>query len=263
MSNFLITNEYLRFKEFCDNCKKFNYIGLCYGIPGVGKTLSARYYSNWNIIESIIPPQHLQNPLPVDKLESCDTIFYTAPVSPSPARIEREIKDLCFNLNCLNEDIIVKSKIKGLWEKQKNHIKLIIIDEADRLRPVSLEQIRDIYDSKKIAVAFIGMPGIENKLSRYAQLYSRIGHIHNFRQLSNKEIHIVLENKLHQFGIEFDATKKSENEAITEIIRKSRFNFRLMQRLLTQISNIMEINNIRNLNIDVVETARENLIIGD
>jgi DNA transposition AAA+ family ATPase len=45
---FILTKEYKKFEEFCDSCKNYKYIGLCYGIPGVGKTLSALKYSNWN-----------------------------------------------------------------------------------------------------------------------------------------------------------------------------------------------------------------------
>jgi len=60
---------------------------------------------------------------------------------------------------------------------------MLVINEADRFKEASVEQVRNIFDHGGIGLVLIGMPGIEKRLALYPQFYSRIGFVHEFRPL--------------------------------------------------------------------------------
>ena len=106
----------------------------------------------------------------------------------------------------------------------------------------------------------IGMPGLEKRLSRYAQLYSRVGFVHEFRALSSEETRLVLQQQWTQWGLTLHPENAAEMEAVAAILRITSGNFRLLHRLLAQIERIAQINALRMITKEVVEIARQHVI---
>ena len=125
-----------------------------------------------------------------------------------------------------------------------------------------LEQLRDHYDRSQMGMILIGMPGIEKRLARYPQLYSRIGFVHEYRPLSAGELAFVLQRHWAALGLKLSADDFTDIEAIAAVHRITSGNFRLVQRLFAQITRVLEINGLTVISREVVETARESLVIG-
>jgi DNA transposition AAA+ family ATPase len=265
VQKFIETKEYKRFAEFCDACIKYKYIGICYGLPGVGKTLSSRYYSNWDSIEKQIAYKKADE-IGLDADENileAKTIFYTAPAVRA-TKMTDEIHGIGTRMNLVRAiyKLRTREEEEEYSTKTYENINLIIVDEIDRLKVQNLEQLRDIYDRNDLAMILIGMPGIEKRLARYPQLYSRIGFAHEFDKLSKDETHHILEYKWEELGLSIKLEDFSDYEAITSIIKITGGNFRLIQRLFTQIERILEINKLETITTEVVEAARDSLVIG-
>ena len=156
-------------------------------------------------------------------------------------------------------------EIARRYAKHRQEIKdpttLIVIDEADRLKMAGLEQLRSIFDGGGVGLVLIGMPGLERRLARYAQLYSRIGFVHEFRPLGAPEVRTLLAG-WRPPGAALPADLLADAEAVAAIIRIIGGNFRLLDRLLTQVARILALNGLEAVTREVVEAAREVLVIG-
>lgn len=296
------TLEHRRFTEFCDACKRYRYIGLCYGSSGVGKTLSARHYANWERVEAYWSHQGQTKPL-LKEISKSTIAFYTSPVVSLPNKLERDIgksRSFLYDaaiertrryeharmmrlLNRAEKLRDPKRNPKGYRSAEADNVEqafyqqrersmrigdsvrdptaLLIIDEADRLKVSGLEQVRDIFDRGGLGLVLIGMPGLEKKLARYPQFYSRIGFVHEFRPLGATEVRQLLEQHWAPAGVKLPQTLL-DPETVAVIIRVTGGNFRLLNRLLTQIQRILEINTLEEVSKAVVEAARESLVIG-
>jgi hypothetical protein len=85
-TRFIVTEEYRRFVEFCDACRRYRYIGVCTGAPSVGKTLSARYYTGWDALEPWLSPLCVGELAPADVLTGA--LLITPSVVTTPRRLD-------------------------------------------------------------------------------------------------------------------------------------------------------------------------------
>src|SRR5699024_3281809 len=142
------------------------------------------------------------------------------------------------------------------------NIDLLIVDESERLGPSALEYLRDQHDRTNMGLVLIGMPGTEKQFSRYPQLYSRVGFAHEYRPLAEVELRFVLQHRSHKPGHTHDPDAFTDAQALAAITLDTPGNFRLVDRLFTQMERIMKINELHTITDDVVEAARSTLVIG-
>ena len=72
----------------------------------------------------------------------------------------------------------------------------------------------------------------------------------------------ILAHKWQQLGLKLTPDDFTDAEAVAAITRITAGNFRLIQRLFEQIDRILQINNLRTVTKEVVEAARETLVVG-
>jgi DNA transposition AAA+ family ATPase len=150
--------------------------------------------------------------------------------------IKEDIKEMRLMLNRFVEEAAHRPGDPPMMGAPPDHCRLIVVDEADRLNMPGLEQFRDIYDRGTMGLVLIGLPGLEKRMSRFAQLYSRVGFAHEFRTLSAEEMQFILAHHWERFGLKLEHTDFSDSEAVASIIRITGGNFRLLQRLLLRLA---------------------------
>lgn len=263
---FIATKEHRRFVEFADAVRRESYIGLCFGPAGVGKTLSARWYTSWDKAEPLLGqwgPHQDSDDAVYAGLARSRAIFYTPTTTNTVRQLDRDLDQLLARVERCIDDHVHRDHVGPRPGHRPRYVDLLVVDEADRLAPQSLEHLRDRFDRRPLGLLLIGMPGIDKRLSRYPQLYSHIGFAHQYRPLGDDELAFVLSRHWRKLGLTLDLTDFTDAQAVAAVGRVTRGNFRLVHRLFVQIERVLKINDLTVITSDVVETARSTLVIGD
>jgi hypothetical protein len=220
-ADFIVTKEYRRFTEFADAVRRERYIGLCYGQPGVGKTLSARRYACWHELGPLLQSARHHFTEGRDRAD-WHTLLYTPTVSATPRMIDKELTTMAWDFTVIRTPDPFDRRTHESPHAISPFVELLIVDEADRLKTPALEQLRDHYDRSRLGMILIGMPGIEKRLARYPQLYSRIGFVHEYRTLSSEDLGFVLQHHWSKLNLTLAADDFTDAEAIAAINRRDR-----------------------------------------
>ena len=262
---FIATKEHRRFTEFANAIRTHRTIGLCFGPAGVGKTLSARRHANWDLAEPLLQtwgPREPSDETVYAALARSRTVFHTPTVGGTLRELRKDLDLLTSRVDiCIKQHGSPTSDGK-CFVSRDSMVELIIIDEAERLSTSAVEHRRDVFDRTNIGLRLIGMPGIDKRLARYPQLYSRVGFAHHYRPLQGDELTFVLTRHWRKLGLSLDHADFTDTQAIAAISRITSGNFRLLHRLFMQMERLLHINALSVITEDVVEAARSTLVIG-
>lgn len=262
---FIATKEHRRFTEFANAIRTHRTIGLCFGPAGVGKTLSARRHANWDLAEPLLQtwgPREPSDETVYAALARSRTVFHTPTVGGTLRELRKDLDLLTSRVDiCIKQHGSPTSDGK-CFVSRDSLVELIIIDEAERLSTSAVEHLRDVFDRTNIGLMLIGMPGIDKRLARYPQLYSRVGFAHHYRPLQGDELTFVLTRHWRKLGLSLDHADFTDTQAIAAISRITSGNFRLLHRLFMQMERLLHINALSVITEDVVEAARSTLVIG-
>ena len=72
-------------------------------------------------------------------------------------------------------------------------VEMLMIDEADRLKPKTFAEVRDIFDKLEISVILVGTDRLDAVIKRDEQVYNRFRACHRFGKLSGDDFKRAVE----------------------------------------------------------------------
>ena len=138
---------------------------------------------------------------------------------------------------------------------ERNDLRLIILDESDRLREESFELVRYLVDKTGCPQLLVGLPKILRVIEGHEKFDSRVGRRMSFDPLELDEVlHVVLPEVVFPFWT-FDPENEEDYLMGTEIWRKVHPSLRKLRNLLETASDIAEVRKAPKITLPIVREA--------
>jgi DNA transposition AAA+ family ATPase len=257
MTVHLETESYKQFQELCLLCRDQKTIGLAFGRPGAGKTGAAKKFAKWAIVEPNVVGVNRALVQP-DKLIDCDTLYYLPSITTSATRLRNEIGALRNRFDYALQRVEQQNTPTTYAELlTKRYARLLIVDEAYRLKFNALEELRDVHDDWRIGMVLIGDPAMERGLERQPHFADRIGFVQEFKQLDVSEVNDYIEKQVQELGLE-----KPDEEIYAAVFWYTQGNLRTLEKLFKLLDRLIKLNEDKTIKRDVLDAAREMLLYG-
>jgi DNA transposition AAA+ family ATPase len=214
-------------------------MGVITAPAGTGKTIATQYY-----LDSLVPHSHTALPIAI-KLK-------VMPRS-TPRALAKTV------LDGLQE----KPKGRNIYEMadeaasaiERNDIKLIVVDEADRLNEDSFEVLRHLYDKTGCPIVLVGLTNILRVIERHEKFSSRVGLRMQFLPLELEEVLTVVLPGLVIPRWIYDPDNTADRLMGTEIWNKVNPSLRKLTNLLELASQIAKAQQATVISMEIIEEA--------
>ncbi len=197
-------------------------MGVITGLAGVGKTIAIQHSLDGLAL-------HAQTAFPTAikiKVMPCST----------PRALTKTILD----------SLLEKARGRNIYEMadevatalERNSIRLLAVDEADRLNEDSFEVLRHLFDKTGCRIVLVGLPNILSVIERHEKFSSRVGLRMSFVPLDLEEVLDIILPKLVFPHWNYDPKQTADREMGTAIWHKVNPSLRNLSNLLSTASQM-------------------------
>jgi DNA transposition AAA+ family ATPase len=136
-------------------------------------------------------------------------VYIQPPQKCGPRELFKEIIE--FSKHRVTKGTISDFRGRALEILKACEVEMLIIDEADRLKPETFADVRDIYDKLGISVVLVGTDRLDAVIKCDEQVYNRFRACHRFGKLAGEEFKktvAIWEQKILKLPVASNLTQK-------------------------------------------------------